>query len=304
MAFSLGSLPWGDILKLGGSLLGADRSASGARDIARQATPTPYGVSGPGGTVGVDPRTQQINLQMADNPFARLFNALGASSFANAAVAPGSAMYGANPELISAYQGLFGQGLTDTIQGQLDLLRQAAAPEENRQRLGLDDQLFSRGMLGTTGGAERFRALTEAQGQADLNRQLAAVGLGQQEAQNRFQGALGTIGQGMNAQNQNFNIGMGSFGGMQGLFQNLLNQANIGVGASSGMAPGLAPWLHQQQQSPYTTGFNFLSNSGIFDWLNGRGGSGGVPMVSQPSLPPISVTPPSQFPMPSGNFGL
>lgn len=301
----------GAAIAAAGAIGGGILSSKGAKSAAKQATPRPYSTFGPAGGFSVDPKTRQIELSMAANPFASMFNALGASSFANAAVAPGQFLHGANSEVANAYRGTFGQGLTGEIQGQLDLLRQAAAPQENRDRLALDDQLFSRGMLGTTGGAERFRALMESQGQNDLQRQLAAVGLGQTNALNRLQGAMGATQQGMAGQQQAFNIGQGAFGGMQGLFQNLINQGQLGLGAASGTPPGIAQWAAQQSQVPYQAGFNFLNQSGVFDRLGGLFGGGGnasypggtVPMVNQPNMGPINIGG-GGFQMPSGNFGL
>ena len=285
MAFDWGSLISGG-LKLGAELLGSNKSSKSASAAAAAATPTPYGVQGPAGGFAVDPNTQQIQLSMAQNPFAQIFNSLGASSFANAAVAPGQYLYGVNPEVAAAYQGTFGQGLTSEIQSQLDLLRQAAAPEENRARLGLDDQLFARGQLGTTGGAERFRALQESMNQADLQRQLSAVGMGQTNALNRLQGATGATQLGMGQQLQNFNIGQGAFGGLQGLFNNLMQQGQLGVSAGGGTPAGIAQWAAQQAQGPYQAGYNFLNQSGAFDklgsWLGGLfgGGSGATPGIN------------------------
>jgi hypothetical protein len=273
----LSGLPWGDIGKGAFSMFGAMNEAKGAKRAAQQATPSPYSVFGPAGGFYVDPRTKQISLNMAANPFASMFNALGASSFANAATAPGQFLHGANPEIAKAYKGLFGQGLTDRIQGQYDLLSQIAAPGENRAALALDDQLFSRGQTGTSGGAEQERAQAEAFSMADLQRQLAATGLGRQEAMDRFGGAMQAVGQGMAGQNQAFNMGMGAFGGMQGLFQNLMNQGQLGMAGMSG-----APWqasmgAAQAAQAPWQAGYNVLNQSGIFDKLNGlfKGGGGG-----------------------------
>lgn len=266
--FDFGSLPWGDIAKGAFSMFGSMQGANAAKKAGQQATPRPYGVAGPAGGMQVDPRTGQLMLSMANNPFAQMFNAMAGPMFANAATAPGSFLHGANPELAKAYQGLFGQGLDKGIKRNLNLLRDAAAPEENRQSMALDDQLFSRGMMGTSGGAERFRALEEAQAQADLQRQMQAIGLGRQEAQDRFRGAFDAIGQGMGNQQQQFGLGMGAFGGMQGLFQNLMNQSQLGIGAMSGMPPEMAMYQAQASQQPWMAGYNALNQGGVFDRLN------------------------------------
>lgn len=86
--------------------------------------------------------------------------------------------------------GLFtqmGDGSLDTLRDdQLALLRQLSQPYEDRQRAQLDQNLFNRGQLGSTGGALQSRALTESQGTADLQRQLQSIGLAQNERQSLF----------------------------------------------------------------------------------------------------------------------
>lgn len=294
------------VISGGLGLLGASKSASAAKKAAKAATPTPYSVSGPGGMFGVDPSTHQINLQYGNNPFSNLMQSLGLAQLGSAQNAQNQFLYGANPEVAAAYRGLFGQGLTGGIQKQLDLLRQAAAPEENRQRLGLSDTLFSQGMLGTSGGAERERALYEAQNQADLQRQLSAVSLGNQEALNRFQAALGAVGQGQSAQQQQYGMGSGAFGQ---LFQQLLGQANIGIGSGSGTPQNAAIYQAQASQAPFQTAFNFLNNSGLFNALGGGPQNSvygyGVPGFGIGGGGPVSVSAPDPSSwMPSGNFGL
>lgn len=290
----------------GASIYGAQQQSKAAKKAAKQATPIPYSVFGPGGSFGVDPKTKQLTLAYGNNPFSNLMQALGLNQLRSANGAQDRFLYGANPEVAAAYQGMFGQGLTNGIQSQLDLLRQAAAPEENRQRLGLDDQLYARGMLGTSGGAERYRALMEAQNQADLQRQLSAVGLGNQEAINRFQAALGAVGQGQSAQQQQYNMGSGAFGS---LFSQLMGQANAGLGAASGTPAGIAQYAAQASGAPYQAGFNFLNNSGLFNALGGGPANStygyGVPGFGIGTGGPVSVTAPNPSSwMPSGNFGL
>ena len=295
------------VIGAGVSLFGANQQAHAAKSAAKAATPVPYSVNGPAGTFGVDRQNQLINMQLdPNNPFAAMFQQMGLGSFQNAQNMGGQFLNGANSEVKNAYSRMFGQGLTSEIQNQLGLLRSAAAPEEQRQRLGLDDTLFSRGQMGTSGGAERYRAQDEAMNAADLQRQLAAVGLGQQNAQNRFQAAIGATNQGLNAQNQQFQMGQGAFGGLNQLFQQLIQQANVGTGAGSGTPQGAAVYAAQQSGAPYQTAFNFLNQAGAFNpgaW-GGGGGYSGVPMVTQPGGPiNVGAPDPSSW-MPSGNFGL
>ena len=49
------------------------------------------------------------------------------------------------------------------------------APEQERQRLDLEERLLAQGMLGSTGGAERQRALLEAQQMKDLQAQYGGL---------------------------------------------------------------------------------------------------------------------------------
>lgn len=282
----------GGVASIGGSLI----SSHGARAAARHATPSPYSVFGPAGGVQVDKNGRAINLSMGSNPFAALFQQLGMGQLSAAGGAQNRYLYGANPEVGQAYQGLFGPRLAGQVQDQYSLLSQLAAPGEQRDQVALDDRLFSRGMLGTSGGAEQLRALEEAHGQADLQRQLQAVGLGRQTALDRFTGAMGAVGQGMGAQQQQFNIGNGAFGGYNQLFENLLRQAGLGVGAMSGQPQEAAMYAAQQSQAPWQAGFNFLQNSGLFNGGFGAPGTpfyqqqpiyagGGAPMLPQPGGP-------------------
>ncbi len=297
-------MSWGAVVGAGVGLVGSAISGNKAKKAAKSTKPTPYAVSGPAGQMGV--HKGQLSLEQGNNPFAQVFRNLGLNQLRGVGQMPDQFLYGADPELAKAYEGLFGQGLTDRIQGQYDLLSQIAAPGERRDSQALDDLMFSRGMSGTTGGAERFRALEEAQSMADLQRQAQAVGLGRQEALDRFTGAQGAIGQGMGSQLQQFNIGQGAFGGSQQLLQNLFQQAGLGIAAGGGQAPGAAVYAAQAQSAPYQAAANFLQNSGLLNFGGYQSApiysGGGAPMVNQPSGP-INI-PGVGMPMPSGNFGL
>jgi hypothetical protein len=279
-------MSWGNVIggavAIGGSLL----NKKSAKSAAAATRPTPYQTTGPAGTTTVAGNTLTMNA--AQNPFSPLFQMLGGSSFANAATAPGAFLYGADPELADAYRGMFGQGLTDTIAGQYDLLNQMAAPGENRQRLGLQDMLQARGTGGTSGGAEMFRGLEEALAMADLQRQNSAVGLGQNVAGNRFSSALQGVQSGMGGQLQQFNIGQGAFGGLQSIMENIFRQAGLGVAAGGGQSPGAAVYASQAAGAVPQAVNQFLQNSGAYDAL-GRGlgnifGGGGYtpPVAGQP----------------------
>ena len=88
-----------------------------------------------------------------------------------------------DPRLQSAMSGLFSQyGAIDPTQ-QLNLMREQAAPYEQAQYQGLENRLFSQGLLGASkvdqpGGARR--SLFDSFANADLNRQIQAQQLAQQ----------------------------------------------------------------------------------------------------------------------------
>lgn len=58
-----------------------------------------------------------------------------------------------------------------------NLLKKLGAPQEQQDRLDLENRLFQQGMLGSTGGQLRTQALYDSQGQTDLARQLSAFDL-------------------------------------------------------------------------------------------------------------------------------
>lgn len=93
-----------------------------------------------------------------------------------------------SPELQSIYEGMFSRAgqwtpmvedlMADPFTAQQRLYeqqRQLFAPQQEQERLALENRLLSQGMLGSTGGALRTQALREAQGTQDLQRQIAAM---------------------------------------------------------------------------------------------------------------------------------
>lgn len=104
---------------------------------------------------------------------------------------------------------------------QLDLLRQQAAPFEERAFGNLQQNLFSTGRLGTSGGALQTEAFARGLGQADLSRQLAANQEGRAFQQNSF-----NLGQGL--------FGVGS--GERSLSDQLLGNAFSRFGNFAGLA--------------------------------------------------------------------
>lgn len=94
---------------------------------------------------------------------------------------------------------LAGQGFNDVRDSTLATLREQAQPFETRQLNSLNQNLFSTGRLGTTGGALQTEAFARGLGQADLQRQLTAnneARLTQQQSLAQAQGLSG-IGSGM-----------------------------------------------------------------------------------------------------------
>lgn len=294
MAFSWGSLPWGDIIKggvqLGTSLYGANQGKKAAQAAAAQATPIPWSGTSQFGTTTFNPKTRSFSLNQAQNPFSQLFNVGGLQSLGNAFSAPGSAYYGAAPEIANAANAMFGPEQDAAAAGRLSALRQIAQPWEQRAQNSLNDRLFSMGTMGTTGGGIQQTAFQEAQNDADLKRSLAAQDWAQSRSMDRFNTALQAVGQGSQQQQQQYNIGSGSLGNIGNMFQMLLNQANVGVGSGAGAPPQLAAAANQSTFN--STVLPFLQNSGAFDalgnWINGKTGSNATPAPAYSPYGPYS----------------
>lgn len=275
----------GNLLNAGLNIYGANQAKDATQQAVQQATPTPYSTSSMYGTTNVDPRTRQVQMSMAQNPFAQMFNVGGTQALGNAYSAPGSAYYGAAPEIVSAANGVMDTGAE--AQGRYDLLNQLAQPESNRMFQRLENNLFARGQMGTTGGGEQYRGYYEAQNQADLQRQLASQDWAQQRALSRFSTAQQAVGTGMNSQVQNFNIGNQSQQGLGSMFQNLINQAQIGIGSGSGTPGNVALANANAQTGPLQAGMAAANEAGVFDALGRWVGS----KFSGASTPTGSVGP-------------
>lgn len=325
-----------------GSIYSANKQSKAAKDAAKSTQVNPYtSVESPFGTTMFDPQSRTSYIQAADNPFMNLFGGLGLSSLANAGAASSMPFNGANQQLIDAYTGnvglgeqdrlgLFGAAGTsnnagagyansmfdaaamannslgpssDAARNYYEQLRGLAAPEENRQRVNLDNKLFATGQYGSTGGAERLRALYEAQAQADNQRRFDAIGMSNQDAQTkfgnfsnalnfgqgvnnqnfsnllqsfgfsqgvnnqRFNNALTTVNQGISKQQQDFNMGSAANSNIQNMFAQLLNQAGLNVGAGGGVAPGAATYAASQAGN---TGLAVAQAANAFGDLYGR----------------------------------
>lgn len=256
------------VLGAGAAIYGAKKNAKSAKAAAASTKPTPYSTSSQYGSV--DARNGQLDFNQAANPFTQMFNIGGLQQAANAFSAPGQAYFGAPQEVIDAVNGI---NNTDAdAAGRLDLLRNLAAPESNRQALALRERLFGAGRLGSSGGAAEQRAFLDSENQADLQRQLTATDWANQRAQNRFQAALGAVGLGSNLQANAFNQAAASQTAAQSPFQLLMQQAGLGVSAGGGVAPAAAVNAAQAQNDKtgaYLGAFQGLAGLGM-DLYNQR----------------------------------
>jgi hypothetical protein len=165
--------------------------------------------------------------------------------------------------------GLFdtlGQSAQELGAGQLDIARQIAAPGEQKARVANQQNLFSQGRMGTTGGAGQTQALAEAQSMADLQRQQMAFNQGQSVRQQ----ALGQLGQNLGQMEQ---LTQGAYGremGQQG-FNNQLSMDRFGMAGNifdRGLQASMMPWqqmgagmgmmqnMQQMQMMPWELAMN------------------------------------------------
>lgn len=277
-----------------GPIAGALVSGGGkaAKGAAQATEVRPYSGTSGLGSVGYNNSSRTFTQTAAPNPFTQLLNMLGPAALANAGAAPGSAFYGASPEIVAAARGLEGPQQFADARNRYGLLTQLAAPEMGRSFNSLQNTLFSRGQLGSTGGGEQMRGFYEAQNDADLKRQLASQDWASNQAMNRFNTALSAVGAGQATQLQNYNIGTGAMGGVMNLFSALSNMSNTGVAAGGGQNAQAAMMAAQAQNSVPQAIFAGLQSSGILDGLRGAisGGGGGGSKVTADMLQPVQVT--------------
>lgn len=136
--------------------------------------------------------------------------------------------------LFNQGQGLMGSSFQDVADQRLSLLREQAAPFEERAADATFNRLFSQGRLGSTGGGRDIEAFARGLGQADqqriLDSQTMADTLRQQDRQ-----------AGLNLQQQALGF-QGQSAAERGMFGNLMtNQQRLGGDlASQGFAQNLA----------------------------------------------------------------
>lgn len=292
-------MTWGAIastaITVGAGMYQQSKAKKAAGKAQAAATPHPWGTATPYGNILMDEQGRMVNASMADNPFFPLLNVGGQAMLANAFSAPGSAYYGAPPELAAAAAGFDPMALQQSAMDRTAQLNALAAPGEQQQRVALDDQLFARGQLGTTGGTERFKALMEAQNTAGLQRQMAGFDFATSNALNRLNAANQAIQTGGNLATSQYNMGTGAFSGMQNYINNFLQSGNLGLSAGGmNAAPWQAAVNTAQTPGAFASLNQGLQQAGVYDkfgdWIGGKLGGGG-------STAPAGMTPQQQFPL-------
>ena len=209
----------------------------------------------------------------------------------------------------------------------LQRLRDAAMPQENIQANSVANRLFNTGRLGTTGGANILGQLSQAQQQADLQRQLAAGQESRTAQTSALQQALSALGGSQNISQQTLkeflggaqtaigstaaaNAGLGNAAALTSnpnfntsagndAIASILSGGLGGTGAGSG-ASGLLqqllgggqngqPGLLQQLFSGGSgaSGLGSLGGAGFNSWL-GTGATDAITGAVAPTLAPIA----------------
>jgi hypothetical protein len=192
--------------------------------------------------------------------------------------------------------GLFdtlGQSAQELGAGQLDIARQIAAPGEQKARVANQQNLFSQGRMGTTGGAGQTQALAEAQNMADLQRQSMAFNQGQAV---RGQ-ALQQLGQNLGSMEQ---LTQGAYGREMGQvgFNNQMAMDQFGMAGNifdRGMQASMMPWqqmgagmnmmqgMQQMQMAPWELAMNARISQANTD----IGAAGALSNVATAAGPPL-----------------
>ncbi len=156
---------WGDTAlnvgaQLGAGYLayeGANRASDATRDAyafaAEQAVP--WNTGGLFGAVSFDPTTK-TSLQTLSPELQAQYDQYMASAAANQGqvAALGADPYAAGKKFYEQQKALY-------------------APEQEKQRLGMENRLVAQGMFGSTGGGQQMNALLDAQAQQDAQAQIA-----------------------------------------------------------------------------------------------------------------------------------
>ena len=127
----------------------------------------------------LNPYYMERNERMQGNALASAWQ----SSRGQAALGDQQAGYGR--QLSDRGMGFLDTNYQDVAANRLSMLREQAAPQEERAQNAMAQKLFSMGQLGSEGGARNIEAFAQGQSNADLERQLQAqnmaVGLRQQD---------------------------------------------------------------------------------------------------------------------------
>jgi len=212
---------------------------------------TPPGVNLPGGAGGTyDPTTNSYTSNLGDlNPIRKmLLNTAGQEG-------PDQAVQTALRDF-----GLGGiQGTSDVEAQQLALLRERAAPMQQRRENTAINDLFSRGRYGQQDSAsgEVARGLAEARSQEDLGFQLAARDLGLRTQDQRFGQSLKALGLGDDLSTSSLSRLLSASGGTQDLGRYsglpLEMMMNLGI-ADSNAQMGVGTNLVNMNQNQPTLG--------------------------------------------------
>jgi len=197
-------------MSLAGGLFGANAQAKAARDAAKAARFTPWDVSTGVGSATFGPN-RQISTSLA-------------------------------PEYEAMRQGLFGQlgaSPMDMAGTQFGRYMSFLDPQQQRERSTLENRLFAQGMLGSTGGAQRAQALSQAHQGAITD------------------AASRSMSEGLNYQTQLLN----TLFGIEQLPMNLANMGMTAGGRSSAAGASQAPYI-MGQAAPASAFGNFLGSAG------------------------------------------
>jgi len=156
-------------------------------------------------------------MQNYSNLFGGLAGAAAQNPYAQQQMQLGLGFMGAQPQ---SYQ--------DVAASRLGLLRDQAAPFEERAYNSLQNRMFSQGRMGSTGGGRDLEAFSRGLAQADTGRQLDAQQLAEGLYGRDLQAALQQQGMGANL----FSGGAGNW--MSGL-TNAADIGRLGMGATTGM---------------------------------------------------------------------
>jgi hypothetical protein len=237
------------LVGLGTNALGVAQRMGGMPENIAQAL---AGVQGASGVPGM-PGTEGLQNTVESTLLQSLFDMNRGSA------APGlqaQAFAGAGQQFADASRG-FG----DVRDSTLATLRSQAQPFESRQFDRLQNNLFSTGRLGSSGGALQTEAFARGLGQADLDRQLQA----NNEARMTQQNALG-IGQGLAGAGTN----------IAGLDDSLLQSAFGRFSQTAGLSQGLTQERFGNSMLLNQTGYDRANNN-----LQNQIGAAGLPMALQ-----------------------